>query len=68
MSDPMSEWVDKLVVVYGAGPNGASLFAVLAGFNDTEEWYADQDSGETIARFPRGKYDVRLYKARNGEQ
>ena len=62
-----NDMVGKLVVVYGAGADGASLFAILSGFNDTEEWYSDQRTGEVIARYPRGKYDVRLYKQKSGE-
>lgn len=64
MNDYMQNLVGKKVAVYGAGPAGSTVFAKLAGYNDTEEWYEDQDTGEFYARFPRGKYDVKPYRER----
>ena len=62
----MNQWLGELVVIYGASKDGKSVFAILDHFDDKEEWYRDENTGELLARYPRGKYDVRLYKNKKG--
>lgn len=62
----MKEWLGQVVAIYGAGKNGATVFAILDHFDDKEEWYRDENTNELLARYPRGKYDVRPYKKKNG--